>query len=853
MIKWFLGTIQSLFRFRLGCNEIATVETKTVVCAIDRPVRIYLGTAEIDGRMQPVFLDESEVSTHLLCMGRTGRGKSVFALLLIRAFLFASRGFALVDPKGSLFRDVLADIAKYVRDTACKAILNRVLVIELTLDSVPLLNAMHFEGDKRLSPEHQFRARVAAAAKDADVLVEIIHRHMGEGEEGFPRVKRILRDLFVAIANVGLEFSEVLVLLDPFHKRHDDVWEVCKASGCLPPEVQADLHMINSLKRDSDKLTQIEGPLNRLRSLLSPLLRACFADRLSAIDFNRAFRDRLIILVNAEESRYVSRSQALTIGGIVIHRLIEAAGNEEPREQATRQPYPIFVDEAAELFSNDLDGTLRTGRSKGAPVFLFGQNLRAFLYRDVDYTQTVINEPGVAVLFQLKAVSEMLLNLLLHGGLLDTTRATREVDRPDGYDLIALPSFSSGTSRQASASIGGSRGWSDQVTDTFGTTDGIEVGVVDCQSHGSAVEDSRQDTRSSGGERTVGRSQSRTQQSSCERSQSLARSTQETLTIGHEQTDSETVGRSESQQYGTTNSDTILSLDNSSTTSVSRRGAEGTSLEHSVSNNTSRQLSEATQGTSSTTFQDTRQSTRGTSVSEAQSHSNGRTRTTGVARRIGESSESGTNTSHSRSTSHSNSSGRSRRSSVDRSYQQRRSETLSRIRQQAVTHGGSVSRNFTLGASISCSESHGISVATVARHRTEIEVLPQLETPIDVQTHELLSELSMLRVAQCFFRNDAKGYTVKLNVAEVKPAFDSVDEYYDAIDELKAELRAMHAYLVEPDLSDEAEAKRVRKFVEQISAASEPNPQEDEYVAPVDELATTTGDEELDEDDEVFN
>jgi len=90
------------------------------------------------------------------------------------------------------------------------------------------------------SPSCEQTAREAWAAKEAQVLIELIHRMMREPEEKRPRIKRLLRDVFYALGSTGMHFTEAIVLLDPLHRRHQEVLKACQSAGVLPADFATD-------------------------------------------------------------------------------------------------------------------------------------------------------------------------------------------------------------------------------------------------------------------------------------------------------------------------------------------------------------------------------------------------------------------------------------------------------------------------------------------------------------------------------------------------------------------------------------------------------------------------------------
>lgn len=789
---------------------------------MDKPLRFHIGWTEENGRREAVHLDETDLATHATILGRTGRGKSKLAQLFVREYISHQRGCTVIDPKERLVLDILADMAAHMRRVRCDAILKRVLLVEVTPGSVPLLSAMHWQGQPLGDTRLAQNARTAFLAKEADVLIEIIHQMAGEPQEGAPRIKRLLRDVFVALATVKLEFGDAFVLLDPFHSRHQAVWNACTSSRLLPAEVLADLQMIHELNRPQDKLTQIEGPLNRLRSLLSPLTRACFTNRLKGIDFGRVIRDRQIVLVNASESRFVSQFQAKTIAGMIIHRLIEEAANEDKVQQDHRPPHTLMIDEAAELMGPDIERNLRIGRSLKIPTFLFSQNLSAFKREDKDYRETVLNEPGVTVAFQSKTADELLTNVFLHANRLDFAKATREVDRHHGYDFVALQSVSRSKTNSRTNSQGGATSTTTEQTVTEGTGETnesgsgtsseqrVEFSKSDEYSEGLSLSDSRSQSRSRSHERSHELGRTRTQGN--EFSEAWGKDELTSETTGKNRTDSETSGSHESLGRSRTRSEESILRLSSDGKGYERVSAERDAFDRGRTEEKgfSFSIQESSQETTATTDRHMRTDSYSTAESESQSNRRGTTTQTG--------SEDSQSTALDQRLSNSFSAGRSSAQSTQRTLR----HAVRRDRQIARTSGGSESQNWSNAVGLAEGQTIGFSVSPIARYRTEIEVLPQLQTDIETQRQKFLTELSTLGVAECFLRNDAIGKTLKVSICDVESPFTTSAQYYRAIESVKAKLRALHGFIVEPDMSPAEEARRLDAFITRLNREIRP-------------------------------
>ncbi len=170
-------------------------------------LRHHIGCTIVDGVKEAVHLTMSALATHMNVLGRTGRGKSSFMRLLIRDYLRWGVGFLLCDPKGTAVDDVLSDIAAIVKQTGSQAILRRVILIEITPDSVTSMSILRWtdHGKEVVNSEAALRSFFA---KRADVIIAILFRVMGEDESGAPRIKRVLRAVLQAVAAAGLPLVE---------------------------------------------------------------------------------------------------------------------------------------------------------------------------------------------------------------------------------------------------------------------------------------------------------------------------------------------------------------------------------------------------------------------------------------------------------------------------------------------------------------------------------------------------------------------------------------------------------------------------------------------------------------------
>ena len=300
-----------------------------------------------------------------------------------------------------------------------------------------------------------------------DRVSEIIQRKQGQTDfEGMPRLQRVLRDVLyavgIAVDALGkhLPLSEALVVLDPDHPRHREVYGHVDAH--LPPEVLADLARILSYRRPEDRLKETESTLNRLRSLFSPILQAIFSRQEHTIDVRRIIQSRHILLVNLRETDYFSADQANALGGLFIHQVLSTAATTE---RDLRTPFYLLIDEAARFVGDDLQRALGECRKYKLSVVLAAQDLSSFKKKDFDMSQKVLSQCRSQICFQQQHPDDLdVLARVLGTGNLDFTEHQQVMDRPDGYDWIELEETSEGRSTSQTWNESRSESESDSVS-----------------------------------------------------------------------------------------------------------------------------------------------------------------------------------------------------------------------------------------------------------------------------------------------------------------------------------------------------------------------------------------------------
>ena len=217
----------------------------------------------------------------------------------------------------------------------------------------------------------------------------------GEDLNETPRLKKILRALFFALAVRDLTLAEAPYLLragDPDGTRR-------ALTAGLPDSVfQFIWDDLNALTR-REFSEYAESTVSRIAQFLtSPSVRLMLGQRSSAIDFRKVMDEGDIVIVNLGLRGGFSREDARVVGALVINDLfLTALGRDEAT--ARRHPFTLYVDEAHDFLSGDVEGLLDRTRSLGLHAVLAHQRLGQLTSRGENIYSAVMGSTRTKVVF----------------------------------------------------------------------------------------------------------------------------------------------------------------------------------------------------------------------------------------------------------------------------------------------------------------------------------------------------------------------------------------------------------------------------------------------------------------------
>lgn len=758
-----------------------------------------------------IVFTSNMLSRHALVLGTTGCGKTVFCVELFFNFVVRGmKGGAYIDPKGDAIDDLLAKIHKQIRTTNCDAILKRIHVLTISPECVFGFDAFHYEPDSDIAPEHRETAYISWLHRKVDSVIELIFRVFNESEDGKPRLRRILRIVFIATGTAiddhgrHLPLSESMVLLDVFHPRHDEIY--ARVEPHLPADVRSEFIVLRELrKRPQDYLGQAESSLNRFRNWLTPLIRAIFSQTVDALDFPEFIRGHHIALVDVSESKYVSRAQANAVGDLIIQEIVEAAASM-PRKQ--RRHFYLFIDEAHFFCGPTLDRVLRMGRGWLLCLVLISQNLRSF-YRNEenDYRETVLSEPQTKVIFQQQVLDD---DLVTNLGVpnLDFTKHTVEADRHNGFEYLPTLSVGNSASEQRGHQRGSSVARNHGITRSSGLTLSMANGATVGFGENQTSESSQQYSEGETSELKYGQQQSLANSFSQQRSENTSFGVEVSNTEGHDVGVSSTTTKTDTETSTNTQSE-----NNNDTTSrrsgrsSSANGSQWTDAVDAVSES-GRSNTQAMQHGQSNSNGETASATHKQSVTNSNSVQQGTTQSLGQAATATNSQQWG----NAVSLSSTDSQGVKNARGVSRTLQQSSQNGAAFSGSTAHSIGATVGDNWGTSTASTTGQNRSVTLSPVAMVRTELQEQPQLRTSVEDQLWRLKQTLVTLGNAECLVRLFGVQKTLPMKVLDCQSPYVG-DEFFEVVDEMRRRIRASHPYNFRPDLSVDAENRRIDEYV----------------------------------------
>lgn len=369
-----LASLRALYPRDEGLLSFLAIVAAGVLPAIER--RQVQQLRSLDGSVvgklaggQAIRMPVDQPRSHTYIIGRPGCGKSTLLLRLILQDIEAGRAVVLVDPHGDLWSDVRERLpARRAKDVQ--------LVHMGDPELQPRLNLLE------LGPGEPAEAR----ARVVDTLGQLVRRMMYSGltvDAMGPMFNKYFRaGLMLLLEGEGAEariqaFERVFT--DGAYRR--DLLERPSVS----PETKLQWQQIVAVGGDHHSL---EGMTPWVTSKLtqitqSAILRPILGATTTSLDFDRILSENRVCLINLANGR-IGPEPAMLLGGILTHRLEQAAKRQESVKIENRHSASVYLDEFHTFASEFLRPLMAETRKFGLRVTLANQTLSQMISNDID-------------------------------------------------------------------------------------------------------------------------------------------------------------------------------------------------------------------------------------------------------------------------------------------------------------------------------------------------------------------------------------------------------------------------------------------------------------------------------------
>ena len=312
---------------------------------------LLLGTTQSGA---DVVVDAHTLTTHIHALGASGFGKSAFLQILAREIILSldghPRGLILLDPHGTLIRELLRWIASYKLDQY-----RRIHLIDPCGDAIVGINPV------------RHRANIDDAFV-ANTFANVVTSIWGD-EEVLPQLAESIRAIGYTLCALGwtlLEAELLTDIADPLgvrqfiidNVRHPQIRRFWQTIDALPPA------------KIEEKLG---AAVRRLNSFLLPqALRRIFSQKSKTIDFRSAMDSGDILLIDLSYANgRISEDESSLLGRLILADIFICSLGRPPTSNQTF----LMVDECQKYLTKDIASILDQSRKFNLSLVLAHQHL----------------------------------------------------------------------------------------------------------------------------------------------------------------------------------------------------------------------------------------------------------------------------------------------------------------------------------------------------------------------------------------------------------------------------------------------------------------------------------------------
>ena len=293
-------------------------------------------------------------ATHMHVIGSSGSGKSRFLEHLIRRDIVAGRGVCVIDPHGTMYRNLV----------------NWMIGKDIRVSQLHLLDLNDKENAVGFNPLVLQDRNPMRRVVD---MLQGFERVWGNSMNDTPRLKKCLRMTLypLAVHNLSLLDADKFTsassdLRRPFINKLPNTVEGLKVKGMWEEFDQF---------RDREFREYFESTQTRIFELVtSPAISRIIGQTKDVLDFKRCMDRGHVVLINLNGGDETHEQDAQVLGALLTAELYAAAKLRDEKT-AEKEPFYTYIDECADYINSDIAKSLDQTRKFGLHFVLSHQRM----------------------------------------------------------------------------------------------------------------------------------------------------------------------------------------------------------------------------------------------------------------------------------------------------------------------------------------------------------------------------------------------------------------------------------------------------------------------------------------------
>lgn len=367
-----LSGLRSLYPSEEAVQSFLGIITAAICPALERRQIALLDSLDgsVIGNLKSgaaVRMAVTQPRSHTYVIGRPGSGKSTLLLNLILQDIENGEAVVLIDPHGDLWADVWDRMPEHR--------LKDFVVADMgDPDLQPSLNILE------LGPGNPAEAR----ARVVDTLYQLVRRMMFSGLT-IDATGPMFNKYFRAALMLLLEAEGPDASLDKFEAvfSDDDYRKGLLARDTVSPATKMQWNQILATSNDHSLANMTPWITSKLTQLTqSEILRPILSATTTSLNFDDVLAGKKVCLINLANG-IIGAEAAGLLGGILTHRLEQAAKRQQAVALAERHTASVYFDEFHTFASEFLRPLMAETRKFGLRVTLANQTLSQMVNNDI--------------------------------------------------------------------------------------------------------------------------------------------------------------------------------------------------------------------------------------------------------------------------------------------------------------------------------------------------------------------------------------------------------------------------------------------------------------------------------------